>query len=516
MNQKPLANKQFDFTDLFVFDLANNHQGDVAHGAAIVQAIAEVVKKHGVRGAIKFQFRDLDTFIHPEHKNSKENKHIERFLSTRLRREEFRALHAEVKRQGMISVCTPFDEESVNLILDLGIDVIKIASCSAVDWPLLEKVSLAGKPVIVSTAGLGLGQIDQLCSFLECKNVNFALMHCVAVYPTPCDKLRLNQIGLLKDRFPQVTVGFSTHEAPDNYTAIMIAYAKGARIFERHVGLQSAKYKLNSYSSDPEQIDKWLAAYRSAEKCCGGENRSPAFPDESESLRLLSRGVFARRQIKKGYKISREDVFFAMPLQEKQLVSGEWNEWLVADRDYRANEPISASLSNLDVPESHLIYQIVLQIKGMLNNARIFIGAGSSIEISHHYGLERFREFGCVIVNCINRAYAKKLVILLPRQKHPYHYHKKKEETFQLLSGDLEVEIDGQQTRLKVGDTILVHPSQWHKFHTLDGAIFEEISTTHYNDDSFYEDKRIAGIPRGKRKTVVANWEKGIELGTMI
>ena len=160
---------------------------------------------------------------------------------------------------------------------------------------------------------------------------------------------------------------------------------------------------------------------------------------------------------------------------------------------------------------SGIVYSIILQIKGMLNNARVFIGIDSAIEISHHYGLERFREFGAVIIDCINREYCKKLIIQLPRQKHPYHYHKKKEETFQLLYGDLEVELEGHKTTLKPGDIFLVKPNQWHKFHTLDGAIFEEVSTTHYNDDSIYEDEQIARIQRERRKTKIPNWEEAIK-----
>ncbi|MDD5131495.1 MAG: N-acetylneuraminate synthase family protein [bacterium] len=503
--------KQFDFTRLFIFDLANNHQGDVGHGINIIKGIADVVKKHKVRGVVKFQFRELESFIHPEYRQSKENKHIQRFLSTRIPRQGFEDMLAEIRKQGLISACTPFDEASVDEIMAMGIDIIKVASCSALDWPLLEKIAQTGKPVIVSTAGMSLSNIEKLVSFLENKNVNFAMMHCVAVYPTSFDKLRLNQIELLRERFPQISVGFSTHEEPDNYTAVMIALAKGAMLFERHVGLPTAKYKLNAYSSTPQQIDKWITAYEHAVQSCGGENRSPGLPEEIESLRSLSRGVFAKKELKKNQKIKRSDVFFAMPLLDEQLTSGDWHEWLVADKKYKANEKISNSLSNLAVPSSQLVYQLLLHVKGMLNNARIFIGADSAVEISHHFGLERFREFGCVIVNCINRAYAKKLVILLPRQKHPYHYHKIKEETFQLLYGDMEVEIEGVKTKMDLGDTVLVKPGQWHKFHTLDGAIFEEVSTTHLNDDSFYEDERIAMLPRDKRKTYVPNWEKNIK-----
>jgi len=497
----------FDFNDLFIFDLANNHQGDVQHGLNIISGIGKVVAEAAIKGALKFQFRQIETFIHPDFKDKKDIKHIPRFISTALSKDDYNILVDEVRKQGMITMCTPFDEESVDIIQDLEIEVIKVASCSATDWPLLERISRTGKPVIISTAGLSMNNIDHLVSFLEHRSVSFALMHCVAVYPTPAQKLKLNQIALLKERFPDVPIGFSTHEDPNNFDAICIAYAKGARLFERHIGLNTDKYKLNAYSSTPAHIQQWIQAYKKAVEVCGGEERSPALPEEKESLHSLMRGVFASKKVKKGSVIKRSDVFFAMPLLDCQLASGNWRTGIIADKDYCRNEALSEFLSDFDIPKNQLIYQIMLQVKGMLNKARIFIGTNNSIEISHHYGLKRFREFGCVIIDCINRAYCKKLIIQLPRQKHPYHYHAKKEETFQLLHGDLEVELDGYRTKLKPGNTFLVPVNKWHKFHTLDGAIFEEVSTTHYNDDSIYEDKRIAKIPREQRKTSITNWE---------
>lgn len=502
--------KEFDFNDLFILDLANNHQGNLRHALNIIKAAGAVVKKRGVKAALKFQFRQLDSFIHPAYKKRKDIKHIHRFMNTHLKRADFETLTKEVQQQGMLTMCTPFDEASVDVIIDMNLDIIKVASCSASDWPLLEKITETNRSVVISTAGLSVNQLDQLVSFLEHRRTNFALMHCVALYPTPVDKLNLNQIEFLKTRFPDAPIGFSTHEEPDNYAAIKIAYAKGARLFERHIGLETKKHKLNPYSSTPSQIDKWIQSYFVVVQACGGQQRSPATPEEIASLKSLMRGVFAKKPIKKLGVINRNDVFFAMPLLEDRLTSGEWHKGIIADKDYRRNEPLQASLANLEVLSQELIYQIMLQVKGMLNKARVFIGQESSVEISHHYGLERFREFGCVIVDCINRAYCKKLIIQLPRQKHPYHYHKKKEETFQLLDGDLEVEIEGTRFKLKPGDTVLIQPKQWHKFHTLDGAIFEEVSTTHFDDDSFYEDERIARIPREKRKTTIANWELAV------
>ena len=71
---------RFDFRDLFVLDLANNHQGSVEHGTTIIERCADVVAHHGVRAALKFQFRDLDTFVHPDHVDQSANKHVGRFL----------------------------------------------------------------------------------------------------------------------------------------------------------------------------------------------------------------------------------------------------------------------------------------------------------------------------------------------------------------------------------------------------------------------------------------------------
>src|SRR5665647_2333477 len=123
---------------------------------------------------------------------------------------------------------------------------------------------------------------------------------------------------------------------------------------------------------------------------------------ETESLQSLMRGVFARQPIAKGSEIAREDVFFAMPWQPGSLSSGEWEPGLVADKDYAPLKPINVSLAKLEVTDEERVYSIMLQVKGMLNKARIFLGKDSSLEVSHHYGLERFREFGCIIINCIN------------------------------------------------------------------------------------------------------------------
>lgn len=498
---------QFSFEDLFVLDLANNHQGDVAHGKRIVRECAEVVRRHGVRAGIKFQFRELDSFIHPAHRKTSDNKHVGRFLSTRLDRQSFQALLDEVRAQGLVSICTPFDEASVDLIREMRFDVLKIASCSAADWPLLEHAAAAGLPIIASTGGLTIADIDNLVSFFSHRAVRFALMHCVSIYPTPDADMQLNQVDALRRRFPGVTIGWSTHEDPDDTMPVAIAVAKGARMYERHVGVTTDKIKLNAYSSTPAQVDKWIVAYGKAKAMCGALERPPAAKVEADSILSLRRGVFARTPIKAGTPVTREMVYFAMPCAEGQLDSGHWREGTVSIAALAPDAPLQlAGLKLPSDPGALVLKRAIHDVKAMLAESHVVLDTGFQVEFSHHFGMERFREIGTTLITCVNREYCKKLLVQLPGQRHPLHFHKRKEETFQVLSGELTVEVDGRVRNLGPGETQLVLPGVWHRFWSEAGAVVEELSTTHYNNDSVYQDPNIQSLTREQRKTVVDHW----------
>jgi N-acetylneuraminate synthase len=172
---------KYNFNDLFVFDLANNHQGNLDHGKKIVDSIGKIANKKKIRAVMKFQFRQLNTFIHPSFKKNDKNTQVERFLSTKLEMSDFKVLYETAKKNDMVTMCTPFDEASVDEIIKIGFDLIKVASCFAKDWPLLEKIAEANLPIIFSTGGLLISEIDDLVSFFEHKGCDFAIMHCVSI-----------------------------------------------------------------------------------------------------------------------------------------------------------------------------------------------------------------------------------------------------------------------------------------------------------------------------------------------
>ena len=487
------------FKDLFILDMANNHQGSFKHGLDIIREVAELAKKNNAKVAIKFQYRDLDTFIHSDFVNDKQNKHIGRFLSTRLKPEEFKTLVEEAKKLGLLTMCTPFDEKSVDLIEKHNIDIIKIASCSSKDKLLLQRISKSTKPIVCSLAGADIKDIDYAVYLFEKSGKDFALMHCVAIYPTPLEKLGLNTIDFLKERY-DVPIGFSTHEDPNDTTAVKLAVAKGVWLLERHVGKETNDIKLNAYSSTAEQIDKWIKAAQEARRYCGGAGKSESTKEEIDSLRSLGRGVYLTRDVKKGEKISKEDVFFAMPLQEGQIISGEFVDGMVASDDYAKNSALKV-IQKAEMSPEEIIVHSIQQAKSMLRSAKIEIGNDYEVELSHHYGIEKFPQVGLVLVKCMDRDYCKKLLIQLPGQSHPEHSHKTKEESFQLLYGVLDVVIDGLKRTLYPGNILLIEPGQAHSFSTKTGAIVEEVSTKYAKGGSVYADNSIFSSNPDTRKT---------------
>jgi sialic acid synthase SpsE/quercetin dioxygenase-like cupin family protein len=499
--------QKFDFRDLFVLDLANNHQGSVAHGTRIIEECARVVKKHGVRAAIKFQFRDLPEFVHKDERAAPKNKHVPRFLSTRLTWGDFKQLQSVIRSCGLLSMCTPFDEASVGKIMDMRFDIIKVASCSARDWPLLEKISGSGLPILASTGGLVQEEVDDLVSFFVHRGCEFALMHCVSIYPTPEEACNLANIAEFRERYPGRMIGWSTHEPPQDTTHVGLAAALGAQMFERHVGIETDKIKLNAYSSTPEQVDAWLAAAVRARRLIGSRHRGSPLDVERTSIDELKRGVFAQGPIETGQTISDENVYFAFPYRPGQLSSGEWKPGMIAGTSYSEDQPLMrAELEIPDDPDVHVIKRAIHEVKALLAYARVPLTHEFTTEYSHHYGVANFREVGAVLINVINRAYAKKVLVQLPGQRHPLHFHKLKEETFLVLWGELISELDGRERVLRPGDTLTVPPGVWHCFRSDTGCVFEEISTTAYSSDSVYRDPAINALTSKQRKTIVDHW----------
>ena len=322
------------FEDLFVLELANNHWGKLERGLKIVADFSRIVRFNNVRAAIKLQFRDVDHFIHKDFRQRTDIRYIKKTLDTQLKKSDYARLIDAIRKSGCIPSATPFDEKSVDLCVELGVQIIKLASSDLNDWFLIEKIAQTRKPVIASTGGSSVKDTDDLVTFFGNRNIPLGLNHCVSIYPAEDYELELNQIDYLRRRYPNHVIGLSTHEYHDWTSSMLIAYGKGARMFERHIDIEMDGVPVSPYCSRPEQVDTWFRAYQTAKEMCGGSDTVKRVPPEKETqyLNTLVRGVYAKRDLPQGHVIMHEhlneDVYLAIPLQKgqiscRELMSGE-------------------------------------------------------------------------------------------------------------------------------------------------------------------------------------------------
>ena len=217
---------------------------------------------------------------------------------------------------------------------------------------MIETIAELKKPVIASSGGSSLKDLDDLVNFFARRNIPFALNHCVSLYPSEDSALELNQIDFLVKRYPDNCIGFSTHEYNSWDASIMMAYAKGARTFERHVDVDHDGVPVSPYCSLPEQVDTWFKAYKKAQEMCGGSGLEKRIPSKAEVqyLEALVRGVYAKKDLPKGHKLNEEDVYLAIPLQKGQISCREFRKGELLKTSVQANSKIS--INDIDSPYS--------------------------------------------------------------------------------------------------------------------------------------------------------------------
>lgn len=342
------------FEDLFVLELANNHWGDVERGKKIITDFSRVVRFNNIKAAIKFQFRDAQTFIHKDFRDRNDLRLVDKIQKTQMTQEQYGILVDAVKKAGCLTMSTPFDEKSVDICENLGVQIIKIASSDINDWVLIEKIAKTRKPVIVSTGGTSLKDIDDMVTFFENRNIPLAINHCVSVYPCEKHELELNQIDFLKKRYPNHVIGFSTHEYNDDIeSGMLIAYAKGARTFERHIDIDYKGKNHSLYCSTPSDFDRWVKAWYKAKEFCGcsGETKKLPPKKETEYLDEMVRGVYAKKDLKEGDVLTEKDVYLAIPLQKGQISCRELMSGEVLLKPVKKDAPIS--IDSIDSPYAY-------------------------------------------------------------------------------------------------------------------------------------------------------------------
>jgi len=206
---------------------------------------------------------------------------------------------------------TPFDEQSVDLLLKFNVEAFKVASFDAVNLPLLKYIASKKKPIILSTGMCGMGEIeDALEAVASQDNKNLILLHCVSSYPADPRDINLNVISNLQKTF-RLPVGYSDHTVGNIVSTA--AMALGAHVIEKHFTLnkllEGSDHALSADYKDLKTLSKNRDIIFSA---LGDGIKKPSF---SENLQINSqrKSIFTRKNIKKGEKLSLENITIKGP-----------------------------------------------------------------------------------------------------------------------------------------------------------------------------------------------------------
>lgn len=231
-----------------------------------------------------------------------------------LRRYELDAAQAKtvvdaIRQAGMIPLATPFSPSDVRLLEDLDLSAIKIASPDLVNRVLLERASLAGKPLLISTGAATMEEVGQCAAWMRQWRTAIAFLHCVSSYPTPSDQVNLSWISELAQLGSPV--GYSDHST--ELLAGALSIAAGACIVEKHLTYdRAAQGPDHSSSADPAQFAEYVRMIRLAERLRGGGGKH-VLPIEQDVRKVSRQSLVLARTLEIGETIDHRDLMVQRP-----------------------------------------------------------------------------------------------------------------------------------------------------------------------------------------------------------
>jgi N-acetylneuraminate synthase/sialic acid synthase len=291
-----------------IAEIGCNHQGSLEKAKDLVRAAGEC----GV-DAVKFQKRDnrvLFTRAFYDSPYDNENSFGPTYGLHRealeLRRDEWVVLEAYTRALGLAFVAAPFDMPSADFIAELDVDAFKFASGDLLNVPLLRHVAGFGKPILLSTGGGTMDDIERAVSAIVAANSELCVLHCTAAYPAEVEDLNLGAITALLDRYPELVVGFSDHQ--NGIAMAVVAYMLGARVFEKHFTLNHAwKGTDHALSLMPDGMRKYVRDLQRAPLAVG-DGVKRRLPSEERPLEKMGKKLVAARHLPVGHVLAAGDL----------------------------------------------------------------------------------------------------------------------------------------------------------------------------------------------------------------
>ena len=315
MNHLTIAGRPIDEASpcYVIAEIGHNHQGEMGKAKDLFRTAKECGAD-----AVKLQKRDNRALFTKagydkpyEHDGSYGATYGEHREFLEFGDREYRELGQYAKELDLGFFSTAFDIPSADFLAALDTPAIKIASGDLKNLPLLEHVARLGKPMLVSTGGGTIEDVQRAYDAIMPINSQLCLLQCTASYPTPAEEMNLRVLSTYAERFPDVVLGLSDHY--NGIVMAVVAYMLGARVIEKHFTLNHTwKGSDHAMSLEPIGLRKMVRDLQRTRSALGdGVKRS--LPSEASAVLKMGKKLVAARDLPAGHVLSREDVVAKSP-----------------------------------------------------------------------------------------------------------------------------------------------------------------------------------------------------------
>ena len=328
-----------------IAEIGLNHNGNMSLAKELIDSAisagADAVKLQSYKS--KFRVAEHGkTSRYVEKVLGTEETDFEMLKKSELSKEQTKDLFDYAKDRTTI-FSAPFDLESADELIELGVDCFKIASFDLVNLPLIRKVASQNKPMIISTGMAYLSEVqDALMEVAKCGNPNVILMQCTSSYPCPPESMNIKAIDTMKIAFNNLPVGISDHVIGDMVS--LGAVARGADIIEKHFTvdkeMEGPDHILSMTRDEFAQMKQRVAI---VEKALGDGVKQPS-ANEVASIIRFRKTMYTKHSMKKGDVISVDDIIYTAPAygiyaKYEDIVVGQ-----ILTQDIAENMPITWSI----------------------------------------------------------------------------------------------------------------------------------------------------------------------------
>jgi sialic acid synthase SpsE/sugar phosphate isomerase/epimerase len=288
-----------DAPALVIAEIGNNHNGSLE----LAKRLVDLAHEAGADVA-KFQMRDMDS-LYTNQGDAADcsedlgSQYILDLLSrNQLSTEQMLEVFDYCRELGIVPLCTPWDERSVEVLEGYGISAYKIASADLTNHQLIRRVAATGKPLLISTGMAEETEIRETVVLLREMGVPFVMLHCNSTYPAPFKDVNLNYLSRLK-RIGDCDVGYSGHER--GYAAVLGAIALGAKVIEKHFTVdRTMEGNDHRVSLLPNEFSNMVRAVRELEQAMGSDGARQITQGELMNRENLAKSIVCSRDIRAG------------------------------------------------------------------------------------------------------------------------------------------------------------------------------------------------------------------------